>query len=981
MTTSPVRYVATKAAREAVTGRESDIVQALGIPWKAGQGGHIDCPYPEHGGAKDWRLTSKGRAICTCTKSDDVFAIARKVENLDFEAAKLRCIEILGRTDLIRERSGKGAFQAIDADSLLHAPADRRDDTLPRVYLAHRLGIEPVAVLMPDTLTVGLRSLAYFDQPEGDGKPVKVGMHPCAVFGQVDAEGRSHAHRIYLAPAGAGKAELGAMADGRPRDPKKSARKLEKDSTAGRSVFWGDPASAPWIILTEGVETGAAVAFAFQAEIASQEVAVASAINAGGIEAFSLWSATQRVTVAADRDEAIKEGRPTATRRGEQAARKFAVRAHAQVRVAIAMPGRPGTATDWLDVLRADGKETVQTGILAAVPFTPAAGEVEAEHERRQDLGELQRIERDYPLPPMDTCTLGYQRTVSGKIRVHRFVKIGETLEAQPVASPFGVVARLRFVDQGGAYGLRIAVEDMGGCRREVDIDRGALAKQAGAETRALLFDAGLRTEDEGEQIAVRCLKAADPEHEIAVVRAPGWHTLADPDERFFVCPSGQIIGGPAGNPLELSSGACISDAVAKGGTLEGWKAAVAAAVSVPGCQHWALGVMAGFAGPLIAFLNLDTCGINLSGRTSGGKTTAQRLAVSAWSRASLDQRDSLLQTARATANGVEAMASRANATILALDELGHVNGVELGKIIYSVASGVGKSRMTPTGALRPSLTWSTFVLLSAEKSLEEKVRGDGGEWFGGMAVRIPDVDITGVDRAVDVAVRARIQAVDQHYGHAGPAFVAALIQQGALRQAHEIRDAVNQGVLALAGAGADASLNRAAEPFAVLAMAGTLAKRFGIVPDTLDVHGVVRWAWARFRNSTDAMALDPEAQATANLRTSIAERWNSSIHPIEPVDGGRPPNNEAHGWYDDDAVYIPRERLVAAAGGALKEIEIARALDRQGFIVKRKGERHLAVAYVPKVGKVAAYALSREEFGRAARPEPLIAVYAGGRG
>ena len=82
MTTSPVRYVATKAAREAVTGRESDIVQALGIPWKAGQGGHIDCPYPEHGGAKDWRLTSKGRAICTCTKSDDVFAIARKVENL-----------------------------------------------------------------------------------------------------------------------------------------------------------------------------------------------------------------------------------------------------------------------------------------------------------------------------------------------------------------------------------------------------------------------------------------------------------------------------------------------------------------------------------------------------------------------------------------------------------------------------------------------------------------------------------------------------------------------------------------------------------------------------------------------------------------------------------------------------------------------------------------------------------------------------------
>ena len=83
---------------------------------------------------------------------------------------------------------------------------------------------------------------------------------------------------------------------------------------------------------------------------------------------------------------------------------------------------------------------------------------------------------------------------------------------------------------------------------------------------------------------------------EITVVRAPGWHTLADQDDRFFVCPSGQIVGGPDGNPLELSAGARIAAPVAKGGTLEGWKAAVAAAVAVPGCQHWALGAMAGFA-------------------------------------------------------------------------------------------------------------------------------------------------------------------------------------------------------------------------------------------------------------------------------------------------------------------------------------------------------------------------------------------------
>lgn len=984
MTTSPAeRYVSTDAARQAVSGHESTIVHALGIPWEDRRGSHIDCPYPAHGGAKKWRLTEKGRAICTCTgrKTDSVFDIACKVEALDFEAAKIRCVEILGRSELIRQRIGGGAFQASDARSLLDAPPERRDDTLPRAYLAHRLGIELDAVPMPDTPVVGLRGLAYFDPPaSARAKPSKVGEYPCAVFGSVDREGREHAHRIYLAPAGAGKAELGAGPDGEPRDPKKSAKLVGKESTAGRSVFWGDPASAPWAILAEGIETAAAVAFAFRPEIASQEVAVISAINAGGIEAFKPWDATRRITVAADRDEAIKVGRKAPSQRGEQAARTFAIRAPMEVCVSIALPGEPGTATDWLDVHGADGTEAVRAGILAAEAFTPVTEESEAERKRTEDLEELRRVERDYPLPPLDTLDLSYQRTAGGKIRVHRRMQVGDTVETQPIASPFGVLARLRFADQDDAYGLRIAVEDMGGRRREIDIDRGTLAKQAGTEVRALLFDAGLRTEDDGELVAVRCLKAADPVQEITVVRAPGWHTLAGQDDRFFVCPSGQIVGGSDGNPLELSAAARISASVAKGGTLEGWKAAVAAAVAIPGCQHWALGAMAGFAGPLIALLGLDTCGINISGRTSGGKTTAQRLAVSAWSRAALDQRDSLLQTARATANGVEAMASRADATILALDELGHVNGVELGKIIYSVASGVGKSRMTPTGALRPSLTWSTFVLLSAEKSLEEKVRGDGGDWFGGMAVRMPDVDITGVDRAVDAGVRARIHGVDQHYGQAGPAFVAALIEQGGLRQAEGIRDLVNQGVIALAGAGADASLSRAAEPFAVLAAAGTLAKEFGILPEILDVHGAIRWAWARFRNSSDAMALDPEAQATAALRIWILERWDSTIYPTELAEGRQPPSKDSFGWYDDDAVYIPRHRLVEAAGNALKEVEVARALDRQGFIVKRKSERHLAVAYVAKLGKADAYALSRQEFGRIARTEPLFAVYAGGR-
>lgn len=354
-----------------------------------------------------------------------------------------------------------------------------------------------------------------------------------------------------------------------------------------------------------------------------------SAINAGGIEALRPWPATKRVTIAADRDEGVKPSRPTPSRRGEVAARTFGIRHHGRTSTAIALPGAPGTSTDWLDILRDEGEEAVWAGISDAPAFVPTAAELQAERERVEGLSELQRVERDYPLPKLDSMSLTYQRTASGRIRVHKWAKVGDDLVPQPVTSPFGVMARLRFVDQADAYGLRIVVEDLGGRRREIDVDRGSFAKQAAAETRAMLFGAGLRSEDDGEHIAVKCLKAADPDSEISVVRRPGWHTLGGPEERFFVCPSGRIIGAPEGQPLELSVSSRISETVAVGGSYEGWKDAIAAAVGVPRCEHWTVGATIGFAAPVTSLLGLDTCGLNLSGTTSVGNPTPPSAAAS----------------------------------------------------------------------------------------------------------------------------------------------------------------------------------------------------------------------------------------------------------------------------------------------------------------------------------------------------------------
>jgi putative DNA primase/helicase len=98
----------------------------------------------------------------------------------------------------------------------------------------------------------------------------------------------------------------------------------------------------------------------------------------------------------------------------------------------------------------------------------------------------------------------------------------------------------------------------------------------------------------------------------------------------------------------------------------------------------------------------------------------------------------------RTTENALEALAQRSSGTVLALDELTHAGGHAIGRMIYSIAGGTGRTRVTATAGLREPTLWATVALLSGEPPLEQKVRSDWGRWTSGMAVRIPDIDFIG---------------------------------------------------------------------------------------------------------------------------------------------------------------------------------------------------------------------------------------------
>ena len=764
------------------------------------------------------------------------------------------------------------------------------------------------------------------------------------------ADGTTHAQRIYVAKDGAGKADLGTTPGGEPRNPKKSARAEKGESTAGYSVLWGDPEQAPCVIVCEGIETAAAVALAHMCRVDAIEIAVAAAVSATGIERFQPHPATRTLIIAADRDES--DG---ASRRGEEAARRLGMRLRkGEVEVRIALPGAPGTSTDWLDVHHAGGPDAVVQRIAGAEPYEPCEEDRVEENRRADRADRLAQARLTYPIPALDSMRMELRHDRHDQVKLFRSVRVDDEGQDNwvPIASPIGVAARMRHVDEADTYGLRVVVQGMDDRPRHVDVRRGLIAKSAASELKEVLFNAGLRVENSGEKAVIDLLKAANPEHEIVVVSRPGWHSLGD--EPIYVPPGGDAIGAPDGLTVELSVNV-RPQRPAQAGSLAGWKEAVGAAIAAEDTPHWLLGILAGFAGPVVDLAGLDTCGINFSGFTSRGKTTAQRLAASAWGSPRL--KEGMLRSMRSTENAVEGLAQASSGALLALDELSHIDGRAVGRLIYSIAGGVGKSRMRDNATIRRPYEWRTFAIFSGECSLEEKVRDDGGTWQAGMAVRFVDVDVTGCNRSVDAGVLEAIDGIQHNFGHAGPHFCRALIEDGLHRNPDELRERVHATARTLAGQDTDGALVRAAQPLALLSVAGGLAKVFGLIPEITSIDETVAWAWQQFLGSTDAVALDPEEQAVAHLCLWIAERWNVSIHEI----GSDYALREARGWYDETTVYVPTRRIREATGGALKDREIGRVIERSGLLARRYDDRRVAVRYVPGVGRIDCYALRRD--------------------
>ena len=412
----------------------------------------------------------------------------------------------------------------------------------------------------------------------------------------------------------------------------------------------------------------------------------------------------------------------------------------------------------------------------------------------------------------------------------------GEDTPPHWICAPFEVLGHTR--DHAGeAWGLWLRWRDRDGTAHTYAMKSELLMVQPG-QLEAELVRRGLTIAADGTPRALLrlALGEVDTGSRVRVAYATGWQgTDAAP---AFLLPDGTVLG-QAAEPVVLDNPpADAAQRCAELGTLDGWKAEVAAlAVGNPLA---AFCISAAFAGPLLLPAGDIGGGFHLYGASKRGKTLALHMALSAW--ALPYKAGGALRDWRSTANALEAAAEECADGLLTLDELHQANPADVAGACYMLADGAGKARLRRDASAARRRNWRTFILSTGEPDIASVVARAGQKLPAGAEVRLPSVPVDDAATSwpalhgrddFEAFARDVHRAMPRQHGTAARAFVARLAAERADDPAAlaAFIDTLRTRIAERLPAAADAQVRDVARRFALVAAAGELAAAWGILP------------------------------------------------------------------------------------------------------------------------------------------------------
>lgn len=461
----------------------------------------------------------------------------------------------------------------------------------------------------------------------------------------------------------------------------------------------------------------------------------------------------------------------------------------------------------------------------------------------------------------------------------------------------------------------------------------------------SVLLGMGLDIDYQRRAQVARYIAGQHPKRRITAATATGWHGSG-----LFITPAGNVGTGEA---IYQAESAADGD-YGKAGTLEGWKAGIGALL--PGNPILQLTVGTALAGPLLYHLGIHTGGgFHLLWDSSNGKSTAVECASSAWGHAK-----HFTLKWNATANGLEGIAALRNDSLLALDELGIADPRYVGEVVYAVADGTGKQRAGRSSAARKVRRWRVMLLSSGEITLETKMAEAGKRVRAGQEVRLVTVSAGRTFGAWDNLHShptgasfsdALKKASTTHYGHAGPAFVLALIDSGELGDLPAMLEAIKAHFPAEPGQPA-----RVAERFAIVALALELAAGMGVLP--LEKNEGIRSMVELFNGWRAGRGEGPseDHQILKAIADFIDRHGGSRFQSVEA--GADEVRDRAGYWEASDSgrLYLFTRSGLEEATKGFDPARVVRALDSVGAIAKRDAGRAQATKRLPDGSKPKLY-------------------------
>lgn len=452
------------------------------------------------------------------------------------------------------------------------------------------------------------------------------------------------------------------------------------------------------------------------------------------------------------------------------------------------------------------------------------------------------------------------------------------------------------------------------------------LLSGSGEELRGELLDQGFRFHRKRKEDLMGWLMSQRPRERLVAATRTGWHGDA------FVLPH-QTLGDQS---VRFQSETVIHDDYASAGSLAEWQRRVAEPCR--GNPVLMLAVSLAFTGPLLWTAKQDHAGgagLHLMGDSSQGKTTALAAAASVWGG------PGYVRTWRATANGLEATAAALNDTALILDEISEANPHDIGGIVYALANGCGKQRARRTGGSRPADQWRLMALSSGERTLAEHMAEGGRQAKAGQESRLLSIPATREtygafdtlhDHADGRAFADAIKhAAQQHYGHAGPAFIEALLADD-----RDMPEAYAGWLDRSEFQANDGQESRAACWFALVALAGELATDYGVVPwDKGEALGAAIWGYRAWRDHRGSGQTE-NRQILDGIRAFI-ERHGDSRFTRKTENA---PVRERAGYIedgDDGVVYLFNTAALSEAAGNYDTRRIVDALEAAGWLAEKE--------------------------------------------